>query len=71
MHHLCYGPLKVSSEIALRKLNEHTPLYNKAILVTEKHPAEIFFFGRFLVRLSESDHSQVLSIAGFFYARSN
>ena len=22
---------------------ESTPLYNKAILVTEKHPAEIFF----------------------------
>ena len=48
-----------------------TPLYNKAILVTEKHPAEIFFFGRFLVRLSESDHSQVLSMASFFCAHSN
>ena len=26
-HHLCYGPLKVSSEIALRKLNEQKDIF--------------------------------------------
>ena len=37
----------------------HTPIYNKTILGTKRHPAGIFFFGHFLVRLSESDHSRV------------
>ena len=36
-----------------------TPIYNKTILGTKRHPAGIFFFGHFLVRLSESDHSRV------------
>ena len=30
-----------------------------------------YFFGRFLVRLSESDHSEVISMASFFCAHSN
>ena len=49
----------------------YTPLYNKTILGRKRHPAGIFVFGRFLVRLSESDHSQVLSMASFFCAHSN
>ena len=27
IYHLCYGPLKVSSEIALRKLNEQKDIF--------------------------------------------
>ena len=36
-----------------------TPIYNKTILGTKRHPAGIFFCCHFLVRLSESDHSRV------------
>ena len=49
----------------------NTPIYNKTILGTKRHPAGIFFVGRFSVRLSESDHSRVMFMASFFCARSN
>ena len=49
----------------------HAPIYNKTILVTEKHMAEILFFGRFLLRLSVPDHSRVISKASFCWAHSN
>ena len=36
-----------------------TPVYKEAILVSEKHQADFKFFGNFLSRLSDNDHSQV------------
>ena len=36
-----------------------TPVYKEAILVSEKHQADFNFFGHFLPRLSDNDHSQV------------
>ena len=48
-----------------------TPIYKTTILGTEKHIAEIFFFGRFLLRLSGPDYSRVISKASFCWAHSN
>ena len=36
-----------------------TPVYKEAIPVSEKHQADFKFFGHFLPRLSDNDHSQV------------
>ena len=48
-----------------------TPCYKKSILGSKQPVCGKCFFGRFLVRLSESDHSRVWSKASFFCARSN
>ena len=49
---------------------EDTPVYKGTILVTEKHRADLNFFGHFLPRLSRNDHSWVISKAHFCWVHS-
>ena len=46
-HHLCYGPLKVSSEIALRKLNEQKDIFT----IWENFVPGLFFSNRMVLHL--------------------
>ena len=45
--------------------SQHTPIYKKTILGSKRPLSGIIFFFRFLLRLSENNHSRVMFIAKF------
>ena len=72
-------PGKIIIQIQIQDTNMYTntntrcltPVYKTTILGTEKHIAEIFFFGHFLLRLSGPHYSRVISKASFCWAHSD